>query len=98
MLYELRTYSLVPGGAREYLRLYNELGRKVQIEILGNSVSLMQPESGDQNQLLFLWAFDSFEDRKVRRKQLLEDPRFTEFRKASRHLLTHQENRLLSPA
>lgn len=98
MLYELRTYSLVPGGTREYLRLYNELGRDVQVDILGNLVSLMQPDSGDQNQLLFLWAFDNFEDRKARRRQLLEDARFTEFRKASRHLLTHQENRLLSPA
>lgn len=98
MFYELRTYSLVPGGAKEYLRLYNELGREVQIRILGNLISLMTPDSGDQNQLVFLWAFESFEDRKNRRKTLMEDPRFTEFRKASRHLLIHQENRLLSAA
>ena len=96
MLHELRTYSLVPGGVREYLRIYNEMGREIQIEILGNLVSLMQPESGDQNQLVFLWAFENFEERQSRRKQLLENPRFTEFRKASRHLLTHQENRLFS--
>lgn len=98
MFYELRTYSLVPGGTKEYLRLYNELGREVQIGILGNLVSLMTPESGDQNQLVFLWAFESYEDRKIRRKKLLEDSRFTEFRKASRHLLTNQENRLFSAA
>lgn len=97
MIYEMRTYSFTPGGMREYLRLYNELGRQVQVEILGNLISLMQPESGDQNQLVFLWGFEDFEERKVRRKKLLEDLKFAEFRKASRHLLTHQENRLLTP-
>lgn len=98
MIYEMRTYSLAPGGAREYLALYNELGRAVQTDILGNLVSLMTPESGDQNQLIYIWAYENFDDRKERRAKLLENDQFTAFRKASRHLLIRQENRFLNPA
>lgn len=98
MLHELRTYTLVPGGVREYLRLYNEAGRAVQTEVLGRLVSLMQPESGDLNQLIYLWAFDDFEDRRQRRERLMADERFTAFRKSVRHLLVQQESQLLTPA
>ncbi len=98
MLYELRTYTLVPGGLRDYLQRYEEAGRAVQVELLGHLVALMQPESGDQNQLLFLWGFDSFEERRQRRQKLLADERFTAFRKSVRHLLISQDSRLLNPA
>lgn len=96
MIYELRTYTLTPGGVREYMRIYNESAREVQVGILGRLVSLLQPESGDLNQLIFLWAFDSYEERKQRRAQLLADERFTTFRKAVKNLLVRQESQLLS--
>ena len=98
MIHELRTYTLVPGGVREYLRIYNEQARGVQTQILGNLMALMVPESGDLNQLVFHWAFDSGEERARRRAELTADPRFTEFRKQVRHLLIRQETRLLHPA
>lgn len=98
MLHELRTYTLVPGGTREYLRLYNEAGREVQTRLLGQLVGVFAPESGDLNQLVYLWAFDSFEDRARRRAQLMADASFTAFRKTVRHLLVSQDSRLLSLA
>lgn len=98
MIYELRTYTLVPGGLREYLRLYGEKGRSVQVAILGDLVALLQPETGDLNQLRYLWRFDSLDDRRVRREALLQDSQFTEFRQAVRHLLVRQESQLLSAA
>lgn len=96
MIHELRTYTLTPGGAAEYLRLYNEMGREMQTRLLGNLVALLTPETGDLNQLLYLWAFDSHEERALRRARLAADPEFTEFRKTVRHLLVRQDNRLLS--
>ena len=98
MIHEIRTYTLVPGGVREYLRIYNEIGREVQTTLLGNLVALLTPESGDLNQLVYHWAFDSFEDRSTRRAKLTSDPQFTEFRKQVKHLLIQQDSRLLSPA
>ncbi len=98
MLYELRTYTLVPGGAREYLQLYNEIGREVQVRLLGSLVRLLRPESGDLNQLIFLWEYPSFEDRRECRERLMADPAFTEFRKKTRHLLVRQESQLMAAA
>lgn len=97
MILELRRYTLIPGGIREYLAKYDEMGRSIQTRILGDLVALMQPESGDLNQLVFLWRYESFEERKVRRGALMKDAQFTEFRKAVRHLLVSQENQLLTP-
>lgn len=96
MIYELRTYTLTPGGVREYLRIYNAAAREVQVSVLGQLVSLLQPESGDLNQLIFLWAFDNFEDRRNRRTRLLENSQFAEFRKSVKHLLVRQESQLLT--
>lgn len=98
MYLEMRTYSLVPGGAAEYLRSYNELGREVQTRILGQMVGLYQSEVGELNQLVFIWAFESLDERQRRRRELMADARFTEFRKSTRHLLVKQENRLLVSA
>ncbi len=98
MIHEIRTYTLVPGGTREYLRLYNEAGREVQTRLLGDLVAVLTPESGDLNQLIYHWVFDSYEERVRRRAQLIADPAFTEFRKSVRHLLVSQDSRLLSPA
>ena len=98
MIHEIRTYTVVPGGVREYLRIYNESGRDVQTRLLGHLVALLTPESGDVNQLVFHWAFSSYEDRARRRAELMADADFAAFRKSVRHLLVQQESRLLSPA
>ncbi|QDD66229.1 NIPSNAP family protein [Herbaspirillum seropedicae] len=98
MIHELRTYTMVPGGVRDYVRIYNECGREHQVRILGNLVAMMIPESGDLNQLVYHWAFDSLEERSRRRTALLADPQFAEFRKQVRGLLVQQESRLLNSA
>jgi len=98
VIHELRTYTLVPGGTHEYLRIYDETARALQTRTLGNLVALMVPESGDLNQLVFLWAYDSHEARASRRAQLMADPGFTEFRKSVRHLMVRQDSRLLTVA
>ncbi|UWE15629.1 NIPSNAP family protein [Herbaspirillum huttiense] len=98
MIHELRTYTMVPGGVREYVRIYNECGRAHQVRLLGHLVAMMIPESGDLNQLVYHWAFDSLEDRARRRTALLADPDFAEFRKQVRGLLVQQESRLLTSA
>lgn len=96
MLVELRTYSFVPGGSTEYLKAYDGRPRQIQTEVLGRLVGLYHSEVGELNQLLFLWAFDSHEERERRRRVLMADAEFAAFRKSTRHLLLRQENRLLA--
>lgn len=96
MYVEQRTYSLVPGGPAQYLKAYNGRPREIQSQMLGKLVGVYQSESGELNQVVFLWAFESLDDREKRRRELMADAEFSEFRKATRHLLLKQESRILS--
>lgn len=98
MMVEMRTYTLVPGGAAEYLRVYGESARALQTRVLGNLVGLYQSETGELNQLVFLWGYDTLDERSRRRSTLQADPDFAAFRKAVRHLVVRQESRLLIQA
>ncbi|CAG9199308.1 NIPSNAP family protein [Burkholderia vietnamiensis] len=95
MFVEQRTYTLVPGGVAEYLRLYAECGRAPQEQALGMMVGCFTTEVGPLNQLVYLWAFDSLDERARRRAALMADPAFGVFRGKVRHLLVRQENRIL---
>ncbi len=97
MIVEMRTYTLVPGGLAEYLRKYNESARELQTRILGHLLGVYQSEIGELNQLVFLWGFETFDERAKRRRELMADTTFAEFRKTVRHLTIKQENRLLAP-
>ncbi|OVZ56937.1 NIPSNAP family protein [Pigmentiphaga sp. NML080357] len=98
MMMEMRTYTLVPGGSAEYLRIYNQSARALQTRILGNLAGLYQSETGELNQLVFLWAYESLDERASRRARLAEDAEFAAFRKSVRHLLVRQESRILVQA
>jgi hypothetical protein len=96
MYVEQRIYSLVPGGPAQYLKAYNGRPRQRQTQILGRLIGVYQTESGELNQVVFLWGFDSLDERVRRRRQLMEDPEFAQFRQDTRHLLLKQESRMLS--
>jgi len=98
MFVEQRTYSLVPGGAAEYIRTYEELGRGVQERILGGAMGYYTREIGELNQLVYFWSFTSLEERTRRRAQLAADAEFKVFRGKIRHLVLRQENSILVPA
>ncbi|MBN3737729.1 MULTISPECIES: NIPSNAP family protein [Burkholderia] len=95
MFVEQRTYTLVPGGVAEYLRLYAECGRAAQERALGTMIGCFATEVGPLNQLVYLWAFDSLDMRARRRAALMADPEFGTFRGKVRHLLVRQENQIL---
>ncbi|HEX7688282.1 MAG TPA: NIPSNAP family protein [Burkholderiaceae bacterium] len=97
-LVEQRIYTLVPGGTAEYIRVYEECGRGVQERILGRMLGYYTREVGELNQLIYLWEFDSMDERASRRERLLADPDFKVFRGRIRHLMVRQENSLLVPA
>lgn len=98
MFVEQRTYSLVPGGTAEYIRLYEEGGRAVQERILGPMLGCYTRDVGELNQLVYFWRFESMDDRTRRRQALMADPEFKDFRGRIRHLVLKQENTILVPA
>lgn len=95
MFVEQRIYTLVPGGTVDYLRLYAEHGREAQERILGTMLGCYTIEVGPLNQLVYLWGFESLQDRAERRARLMADAAFKDFRGKVRHLLVGQENLIL---
>lgn len=98
MLVEQRTYTVAPGKTREYLDLYQAHGVAVHVEILGHWLGSYVTEVGPLNQVVHLWAFESFEDRLRRRELLARDPRWRDYLARAAGLVVQQESRLLQSA
>jgi hypothetical protein len=50
------------------------------------------------NQVVHLWAYESFEDREARRRRLAADPGRQSYLQRMRPMLAGQRNRLMPPA
>ncbi len=98
MIVEQRVYTLHPGKVPEMVRLYGEEGLALQQKYLGRFLGYFTAETGDLNQVVFLWGFDSVDDRAARRARMAEDPQWQQYLKKVLPLLVKQENRLLKPA
>ena len=74
MIAELRTYTLKPLRARDFLALYERAALPLQKKYLGHLVGFFVSEVGPLNQVVHLWAFDSLAERERRRKEMEQDP------------------------
>jgi hypothetical protein len=99
VIVELREYTLHAGKVPEYFKLYEREGLAIQREILGQMVGYYSTEVGPAvNQVVHLWAYDSFEERERRRARLAADPAWQTYVQKMRPMLIAQTNRLLKPA
>ncbi len=95
----MREYTLQAGKVPEYLKLYEDEGLSIQRQILGQMVGYYSTEVGPAvNQIVHLWAYESFEERQRRRAQLAADPGWQSYVQKMRPMLVAQCNRLLKPA
>lgn len=98
MIVEERIYTLQPGKVPEMVRLYGEEGLALQQKYLGRFIGYFTSETGNVNQVVFLWGYDSLDDRAARRARLADDPAWRAYLKKVVPLLVKQENRILKPA
>ena len=100
MIVEKRTYTLKPGKAAAYMKIYEEFGLKPQTRILGSMFGWFTPEIGELNQIIHMWAYKDLGDRDKRRAELGKDKEWAEFIKNLRDadVVVHQENQILNPA
>ena len=100
VIYEKRTYSVTVGQMSEVIRLYSTLGWPA-LEAGGfsrNLVGYFISDTGELNQLVHLWRFESDDDRRSFWKRLLEHADFMAFAKQLRPLVKTQNNQLLVAA
>ncbi|HEY6241549.1 MAG TPA: NIPSNAP family protein [Burkholderiales bacterium] len=98
MIVEMRTYTLHPGKVSEMVKLYGEEGLALQQRHLGKFIGYFSTETGNLNQVVFLWGYDSLDDRAARRERLAQDPEWKRYLQKVAQLLVTQENRILKPA
>ena len=98
MIAEMRTYTLYPGKVGPYMALYEAEGLAVQTRILGRLLGYYSTEIGDVNQVVHLWAYDSFEERLKRRAALFADPTWLAYIPKIVGMLVTQESKILNPA
>ena len=97
MIVEQRTYTLHPGKVPEMVRLYGGEGLALQQKYLGRFIGYFTCETGNLNQVVFLWGFDSVDDRAARRARMAQDPAWQAYLKKVLPLIVAQENRLMTP-
>lgn len=99
MIFELRTYTLKPGRAGDFVKLYEAEGLALQRKYLGTLVGFYTTELGPLNEVVHLWRFASLADREQRRQALEADPSWAMYRSRSRQLdaLQAQDSKILKP-
>lgn len=97
MIVEERIYTLHPGKVPEMVKLYGEEGLALQQKYLGKFLGYFTCETGNLNQIVFLWGYDSLDDRAARRDRMARDPEWQAYLRKVVPLLQKQENKLLRP-
>lgn len=98
MIVEMRTYSLQPGKLGEWLSLYEQRGLAIHRQILGNLIGYFHAETGDINEVIHLWGYDSFEDRQRRRQMLTQNADWRAFLAQALPLIRTQDIKILNCA
>jgi hypothetical protein len=97
VIVEERIYRIRNGRMGRYLQLVREEGLAIQQPILGQLVGYFTTEIGVLSQVTHMWAYADLEDRRRRRQQLADDPRWQAFLPKLAENIEQAENRILLP-
>jgi hypothetical protein len=94
VIVEERIYTIQPERMKEYLALYESEGLPIQSRIL-RMLGYFQTEIGVLNQVVHLWAYDSMEDRSLRRAELQAAPGWKDYAAKAKPFYVGQECRIM---
>ncbi|MCP5076182.1 MAG: NIPSNAP family protein [Rhodobacteraceae bacterium] len=99
MLLDIRTYRCRPGTINAHLALYEKYGKEPQFRCLGQPLAYLKTETGNPNEYVHIWVYDSAGDREAKRAAMWSDPDWLAYTKESAKLgaLVSQENKLMVP-
>ena len=99
MLLDVRTYTCRPGTIKKHLELYEKMGKAPQTRHLGQPLAYMTTETGNPNQYVHIWKYESAGDREAKRAAMWADADWIAYTQESAKLgaLEAQENKLMVP-
>ena len=80
MIIDERTYTVRPGTLSAYLKAHMAKALPLMRKYLGEPHGYYTTESGDLNQFVHLWHFDSMADHEVRRAAMYADAAWVAYR------------------
>lgn len=97
MIIDERTYTVKPGKLQAYLERHFAEALPIMRKHLGEPYAYFTTETGDLNQFVHLWRYDSMADRERRRAAMYADPAWLKYRErqGENGWVVHQHNRLL---
>ena len=97
MIYELRTYTMLPGMAAKAAQHSAEVGRDVRGDDYGKLEGYWMTEVGALNQVMHLWSFADLNERARLKGELAANQRWVnDYLPEMRPLLVRQDNRILN--
>lgn len=97
-LVDHRIYTIALRKMPEFIEVFNRLAMPVLLETLGTPLGCWTSLVGPQNQFVHLWAYQDLADYECRCLARDTHPDFPTYLKASGHLITAQETRLIRAA
>ncbi|MEO7403926.1 MAG: NIPSNAP family protein [Burkholderiales bacterium] len=97
MIFDVRTYTAVPGKLAAAVKLYEEFGYPVQLKYIGKPLFYGTTEVGALNQIVHVWMYQSQAEREDKRARMEADPAWAEYRRlsAEKGYLLSQENKIV---
>ena len=97
MIIEMRTYTIKPGELQNFISIYDNEIRDIHTKVLGNQIGFFYTEVGNVNEVIHLYGYESFEDRKLRRQTLSKLPEFHKYIDKVKSLIIDMKNQLMTP-
>lgn len=98
MIYEWRTYTMMPGSTGTFLRLFKETALPIRTAYRGGLVAFWTPVDGRARTLHHLWRYPSLDIRAAVRKELAADKHWvSDFVQQVAPLIARQDVTFLSP-
>lgn len=94
-LVDHRIYTIALRKMPEFLEVFDKLAMPILLETLGHPMGFYVSHVGPQNQFIHLWGYDNLADYEKRCYARDTHPDFPAYLKASGHLITAQETRLI---
>lgn len=97
MIVEERDYHVYTGRLNELVGLYESEGIALQERYLGRLVGAFTTDVGKPSTYTHIWAYDDYDDRARRRRELQADEAWVAFLAKIQPLIHTQKNRILIP-
>ena len=99
MLLDVRTYTCRPGTINKHLEVYEQFCKTAQAKHLGQPLMYAKCETGNPNEYMHIWVYESAGDREAKRAAMWKDPDWLKYTQESAKLgaLEKQENKLFTP-